>query len=329
MNSSQHIMSRNIPDKQCLVVSILIPVYNTATYLAKCLDSIINQTYSNIEIIVVNDGSTDNSLDILKKYASMDSRIILINQGNTGLQGARQAAIDIARGDYICFVDSDDTLPHRTVIETMLKATSDQIKVAVGRINIDNGQSKTLFPSRVFTVIDSQKYIRYLLSGQSGWNIAGKLYHASLIKNYQGTPIKVTAGEDALYTIRLMSSITTNIAMVNIPVYNYYMRPGSITKSQNVKYIYDNFKVADYIEESLSGTIADKYLVAFRLLCMSNSFHYGWLGSKHPLNVIAIQSYKKTKGVLPLYSIKKAIQIWILIHFGDIASKFIFKNQIK
>lgn len=89
-------------------ISVIVPVYNVEDYLSKCLDSIINQSYDNLEIIIVNDGSTDKSGDICEHYASQDDRIILVHQENQGLSMARNNALDIARGEYIGFVDSDD-----------------------------------------------------------------------------------------------------------------------------------------------------------------------------------------------------------------------------
>lgn len=90
------------------LVSILIPVYNVEEYLEKCLNSLINQTLKEIEIICVNDGSTDNSLSILEKYKQLDERIIIVDKPNGGLPSARNAGLDVARGEYVGFVDSDD-----------------------------------------------------------------------------------------------------------------------------------------------------------------------------------------------------------------------------
>ena len=89
-------------------VSVIIPVYNVEEYLPTCLDSIINQTLEDIEIICVNDGSPDNCLSILNNYAGQDSRIIVINQENTGVSGARNRGLEVAGGKYIVFVDPDD-----------------------------------------------------------------------------------------------------------------------------------------------------------------------------------------------------------------------------
>lgn len=95
--------------KQC-TVSVIVPVYNVAQYLEQCLDSVVNQTMKELEIILVNDGSTDGSDEICEQYAKQDERVILLHQKNQGLAAARQAGLDVAHGEYIGFVDSDDWL---------------------------------------------------------------------------------------------------------------------------------------------------------------------------------------------------------------------------
>lgn len=92
------------------LVSVIIPVYNTHEYLSECLNSVVNQTLKDIEIILVDDGSTDGSLELLEKYQIKDPRVILITQQNKGASSARNRGLDIARGEYIAFLDSDDTI---------------------------------------------------------------------------------------------------------------------------------------------------------------------------------------------------------------------------
>ena len=93
-----------------LKISIIIPVYNTSKYLRKCLDSVINQSYKNYEVIVVNDGSSDNSLEIIKEYMKNNSKITLIDQKNMGLSASRNNALKKVSSDYFLFLDSDDYL---------------------------------------------------------------------------------------------------------------------------------------------------------------------------------------------------------------------------
>ena len=109
------------------LVSVIVPVYNVKEYLEQCLDSIIHQTLSNIEIILVNDGSTDGSDEICKKYAALDGRVILINQKNAGLAAARQAGLNVAKGEYIGFVDSDDRVNNKFLESVIISENTDII----------------------------------------------------------------------------------------------------------------------------------------------------------------------------------------------------------
>lgn len=103
--------------KKDSLVSVIIPVYNTSKYLIRALDSVMSQTYTNLEIIVINDGSTDNSLKVIKSLATIDDRIFLINQLNMGLSSARNSGIENSRGDFIVFLDSDDYFDRKFVEE--------------------------------------------------------------------------------------------------------------------------------------------------------------------------------------------------------------------
>ena len=89
-------------------ISIIIPMYNAEKYIARCLESVINQSFNDIEIIIVNDGSTDKSLEICRKYAEVDERIVILNKENNGVSVARNQGMNVATGEYIMFVDSDD-----------------------------------------------------------------------------------------------------------------------------------------------------------------------------------------------------------------------------
>ena len=104
-------MKQNLNNK----VSIIVPAYNVEKYIAECLESLINQTYKNIEIIVVNDGSKDNTLDIINYYARIDNRIKVINQENQGVSAARNIALKNVSSDFVMFVDSDDYIHSQMV----------------------------------------------------------------------------------------------------------------------------------------------------------------------------------------------------------------------
>ena len=106
------------------LISIIIPVYNRMDYLGECLNSVLNQTYQNLEIILIDDGSSDGTLELCKQYGEKDSRIVLIAANHGGVSKARNLGLDAAKGSFILFVDSDDVL-HPSLAETLLRGLVD------------------------------------------------------------------------------------------------------------------------------------------------------------------------------------------------------------
>ena len=127
-------------------VSVIIPVYNVEYYLRKCLNSIINQTLKDIEIICINDQSTDCSLDILQEYAEKDSRIIIINQKNLGAGAARNAGLKVARGEYLSFLDSDDFFELNMLEKAYKACSTHNLDFLVFRSDFYDNDSETYIP---------------------------------------------------------------------------------------------------------------------------------------------------------------------------------------
>ena len=127
------------------LISVIVPVYNTQDYLDKCLTSIINQTYKNIEIIIIDDGSTDNSKEVIKKYMNNDNRIIYYYQKNSGVGIARNKGIDMSRGNYIAFIDSDDYINEKYIEKMYMAIKSDDAFSICGTINVSyDGKEKSV-----------------------------------------------------------------------------------------------------------------------------------------------------------------------------------------
>lgn len=150
-------------------ISVVLPVYNCEKYIDRCIDSIINQTYKNFEIILVNDGSTDNSLNLLKKYKKKDKRIILIDKKNEGVSVARNIAIDRSSGDYITFVDADDYL-EKDALETMInlikKEKVDILRTTYYKIKNDSIKfEKIIYNGKIkLTPLNKEKIIESILN---------------------------------------------------------------------------------------------------------------------------------------------------------------------
>lgn len=226
------------------MISIIVPVYNVEAYLPQCLDSLIGQTYKDIEIICVNDGATDGSLKILEEYAAKDDRIQVFTQDNQGVSAARNLAIEKAHGEWMMFVDSDDWMDLDVCEKLMAKATPDlnlSFFPYIREFNnssepkyILGNQEKTFVGNeceelqiRLIAPIEDEKiYPDKLNSFTTLW---GKLYKTDIIKENKLTfvPLKeIGTGEDLLFNVQYFKFITKAIL---IPSIYYHYRKNNVT----------------------------------------------------------------------------------------------------
>ena len=214
------------------LISVIVPVFNAENYLRRCLDSILGQTYTNLEIILVDDGSTDQSGAICDEYYSRNSRIRLIHQENKGLGEARNAGIDIATGKLITFVDSDDWL-ELNAYELMTKCMEHYQCdiVTCGRFYQSDSSVRYDFCLEEGVLIRSREEFikRFLLF--DGLNMAAwdKLYKAELFENIR-YPKGYLMCEDYVPAYQLLNK-ADSIYLCGQPLYHYYKHPGSITAS--------------------------------------------------------------------------------------------------
>lgn len=216
--------------KQDILISVIVPVYNVEKYLPKCVDSILNQTYRNLEVILVDDGTKDASDAICDAYAQKDPRVKVIHKENGGLSSARNAGIDIARGEYLGFVDSDDWI-EPDMYETLLSlAEKYGVKmVCGGRYDMDAATGKRtvgLCPEREEVITGEEMCGRIFLWDNVDSAAVDKLYHRSLLENIRYPLGKVCEDVPTTYRIALRAE---RIALCNKPFYNYFHRENSIT----------------------------------------------------------------------------------------------------
>lgn len=215
-------------------ISVIIPVYNIEAYIAQCIESVINQTYKKLEIILVDDGSTDSSGDICDKYASQDNRISVIHKKNGGLSDARNVAIDKASGNYILFIDGDDYIHHYTIevlVSTARQYNSEVTTCGYSYVFDDSivDLSEALEKSQplVFTVEMAIENLMYQKNTTtSAW---GKLYKKELFSSGVRYP-KSAICEDLPTTYKLFAKANT-LAILSNPLYLYRQRKGSIIQS--------------------------------------------------------------------------------------------------
>lgn len=212
-------------------VSIIIPIYNVSSYLTNCLESCIHQTFSNLEIICVNDGSPDGSLAIIKKYKQKDNRIVCVNKQNAGLPLARKSGIEVATGDYIFHLDGDDNLPLNAIESLVAVAENSKADIVIGDFYRIENNRKTMINSEINTVLNSTSYLRYLLE-RGLFNIWGKLIKRDLyIQNPIEFPSHIIMAEDLVACFQLARFAQMIIAS-HTPCYNYYMREKSMSRTK-------------------------------------------------------------------------------------------------
>ncbi len=234
-------------------VSVIIPVYNAKDYLGRCLDSVINQTLKDIEIICINDCSKDNSLEILKEYSSKDKRIKLINhKTNKGESAARNTGLDNAKGEYIAFLDNDDTIDSNFYEKLYKKATetnADIVKGEVHTIEYDGSESYDDLNEKI-RKNNSKLYFAYF------WWTA--IYKASLIKDnnirfLENYPL----GGDVLFLNQAIFA-SNKLSLVDNCFYHYHRR---IDSGDSLKLTFNKIQSALNIHEKiLDNTLKSKYI---------------------------------------------------------------------
>ena len=236
-------------------VSVIIPVHNTEKFIEKCLDSVCNQTLSDIEIICINDASTDNSLEILKRYAAKDDRIKIVNfEENKGAAAARNTGIDAATGEYIGFVDSDDFIDAEFYEKLYNKAVDENADVAKGNIKTYNpktGLSQTEQWLDLNNLIKRNKAYFY-------FTFTTAIYKTTLIKE---NDIRFIEGfvhfEDPYFTIKA-NLFYDKIALINNAYYYYCNNENSATR----KNLTPNHVISQVEGSKLILNLLDKYDVS-------------------------------------------------------------------
>lgn len=284
------------------LISVVVPAYNVESYIPDCLESLIGQTFENIEIIVINDGSTDNTLSIIEKYAKEDKRIRVVSQENAGLSKTRNVGIDLARGEYIAFVDSDDWVDAEFFEKLYNAATKNDADLAAASILRYREHSQKyrvhFTEEKVYTTLEDKIKACSIPKCCYVWN---KLYKSSLIKNY-----KFQEGvyfEDILWTPEVLKNSNK---LVTVPDVTYYYR---VNKNSIVKAVPSAKKQED-------SYFAKKYIINFF--------------EKNNL-ALSKKDYNITKSVkylcnMPLMKVKENHDKELFLLFGCVP---VFSKQLK
>ena len=211
-------------------ISVIVPVFNSSKYISRCIESILNQTYNNFELILVDDGSIDNSLSILKEYETKDKRIKVFTQKNSGPGVARNLGIAKATGDYIVFVDSDDYIDEE-YFDLLSKKDDDVVFIDVNQVNekfeMISEEHISIYASKPKDYI-----IRSQLTGKIPWGGVRKAVKRVLLANNHIKYSNLQIGEEALYSF-LVLYYAKSFSFINKAVYSYVNRTNSQSKKND------------------------------------------------------------------------------------------------
>ena len=307
------------------LISVIVPIYNVEAYLNRCIESIVNQTYNNIEIILVNDGSTDGSLDICKKWEKEDSRIIVIDKQNGGLASSRNVGLEIATGELIGFVDHDDYI-ETNMYEIMEKDMVENDAVMCSSFGVyDNSTLIKSYEGYKNLLVSGQEATKRFLNYEKLFcsSVWSKLYKRSVIGDTRFVD-DIVLGEDYYFNGRLYPQIN-RFYYESTPLYNYRIREGTMSRNVVNEHFFDKYKVAEKIEYEYCqyNFISKKDLAHFRF-SMSYEILYrlheykGEKIKKKKWKKIFTNDSKKYKGD----SAKEIIKIFLMKYFTVIYVKF-------
>ena len=232
------------------MISVIVPVYNVETYLEECLDSIQNQTYTDFEVLLVNDGSTDGSQAICERYCQTDKRFRLMNQTNQGLSAARNKGVEISTGEYIVFVDSDDIIK-TNYLEKLMQYMTEDVDIVESQFTVSNEEflAKSFKEPSILFEGNSQEAVKIFTKHVLNVNAVTKLYRRSIV---EAVPyIDGVIFEDVYCGIGMLKYIR-KIIKIDYKGYYYRQRQASIMHRTFTPKNLDIFTVSDKLLEMYS-----------------------------------------------------------------------------
>lgn len=260
-------------------ISVIIPVFNVETYIRRCVDSVLGQTYKDIEVILVDDGSPDNCPKICDEYAAIDSRVIVLHKDNGGLSSARNAGLNLpCTGEFVTFIDSDDWIEPDTYEYCMNLVNKYDVKCVQYEINLtDSCQKKVRNPKEIINIYSGSDVLQYFMlratQRSGGYSVCGGIYHISLLDNLKFREGKVN--EDIDFKFMVMQRCN-KMAVSNQKKYNYFQEGNTLSSGGLKQRDFQLREAADILCELSSkvsyGNIAflgkvKQARTAFSLLC--------------------------------------------------------------
>ena len=256
-------------------ISVIVPVYNTAPYLKRCLDSVLQSTYQNLEIICVNDGSTDGSLSILEHYQALDDRVVVIDQNNSGVSAARNTGMARATGDFISFVDSDDWV-HPQMFEALRNAMDDDVIMAV----CSNRRMHRQEPMELLDAVPSVRVYSSLREGYEKTAIrhyAWARLHRTAIVIDMHFDEEITFLEDTIFNLMLAEK-PGKCAVVEESLYFYFQRDTSLLHTASWEKYFDAME--KYIHRAKKASSICQSLIYEDVVKKAFTYRYEFMFTK-------------------------------------------------
>lgn len=280
-------------------ISIIVAAYNVDKYLEQCINSIVSQSLRDIEIIIVNDGSTDNTRSVIEKFQKNDERIIVINQENSGISKVRNIGLGKATGEFVLFVDGDDWIQHDSLLKLYNLAKIEKADVVCFNFFYAYKDKNIICNDfKVFDKLDSHEFIKATLLLDISPVIWAKLLRREfLVDNMIKCPEYVAFGEDMVTSVNIALN-SKKVAFLNEPLYFYRQREGSISKELSEKVLTIE-KAVEFI-----GELLDKYdkmnifMDEYKYIVYRNMYYY-LVVTNNKVNKIQYKLYKiwKSKNV--------------------------------
>ena len=263
-------------------ISVIVTIYNVEPFIRKCIDSILAQTHTNIELILVNDGSPDKSLEICREYAQKDNRVVIVDKKNGGQASARNAGIDVATGEYIGFIDGDDWIEpqmYEVLLDKAIVTSSDIVQCEWYIVEL-NGEKKPEVDysfEDTFTNLEALKELTVSTGKRLNTSVCCKFFKRSVIGDIRFPILRAVEDDDFVYhTVAACKRITC----ISTPLYDYLNRDNSIShQSFHVRYM-ALLPVQENVCNLLKEYVPEYYPIARRNLC-SKQFYILHQLNKH------------------------------------------------
>lgn len=251
-----------------MLISIIVPVYNVEQYIPRCIDSLLGQTYRDLQIIIVNDGSTDNSLHIIEKYN--DPRIEIVNKINGGLSSARNEGLKHVKGDYVTFVDSDDWVDSEMIAKMADQATTHNSDIVCVQEKATTNEEESGIYKNYIKIYHNDDCMTQLLTMRVKNYTWGKLYKKNIFVHEECRFPEGMNYEDVATSYKFFYYCKTLVVLPDV-LYFYYQRPGSIVKTKRIEEVESMIK---HIEEMQRRKILNPYWDYYKLKILYGTYVY-------------------------------------------------------